>query len=560
MNTSGDNQGIFKNISDEVEGVINVRKYKPEPVSKSVKVNLEKIPDLEPSEPKPENAGTSVEEEFSSVVSEILTAIKETMQARTAAFCWSSGAKKKFFIAARHSDSPDFTREKWLPFASDVLTQIFLAGNAQLYTEISAADETKLIRYYAEPNGIRSFMGVPVFHQASVYGILFVDSIAKEAYSPEDVKLLNRFGKICSSLIENYAVKSAHLEELKFVQPAIELSHRLFAAPEVDEVIETFCRMLAEAIEVDHLALALVNSKSELVIRKVMTVSNYVAEGGKIDLSQSLAGAAVMRGEHGTIDDLSLLQEPVRFFAGDVLPAESGKNGDDGNENVAPKGSLLIVPVKIGEETAGVLTLESGLRRYFNRENFAKVRFFTESLASALQTMLLKDELRRQSISDEETGTLSKRAFAGRMRNEINRATRESGDLSLMMIEFDDQTGLTTRYGKQGTSILMRSTARLIGANIRSYDLLARFGHLKFAVGLFGISEINSRFWAEKIREQIVNFPFETEDEFKTILASVSIGIARLRADKPDIDLLFEGAEAALGHAMQSGGNTIKVY
>lgn len=575
-------QGIFKNISDETEGVISVRKYKPgESPSRSVKIELESFPDAAP-EPSPASLGQppvpgssqSIEDELSSVLSEILTAVKETMQARTAAFAWASGSKKKFFIAACQTDSPDFISEKWLGFSSDVLTQIYIAANAQLYTEISAADEPALIRYYAQPNGIRSFMGVPVFHQGVVYAIVFVDSVGKAAYSPDDVKLLNRFGKICSSLIDNYAVKAAGLEEVRFVKPAINLMHLFNRETELGTLLSGFCTELGRAVEPTHLVVALLNSQSELVVRKSITRgaaegnrAAYIAEGSRISLSDSAVGAALTAGEAGTIDDLSTLKLP-RFFTGEPTPSPAGTTGADGAENTASsntslnglQGAMLIVPIKFGDLTAGVIVLESETRRYFNRENFQKVRFFAEALSLSLHTLLLSDTLKAATPLDEETGTLSKRTFVGRVRNELNRAMRDQSGLSLMLIEFDDQAGLSSRYGRAGLSFLMRSTARLIGANVRSYDLLARFGTLKFAVALMNISEINTRFWAEKIREQIVNFPFETEDEYKTILASVSIGIARLRADQPDIDILFEGAEAALQHALASGGNTIKVY
>lgn len=543
-------EGIYKHITESSEGVINVRKYKPEEDKakiKSQEFGLEQYPETTPVPLS--NVQTSIEQELNGVILEILAAVKETLQATTAAFCWSSQSKRTFYMATNVTDSASFTKNKWLPFAGDVLTQIFLARNAQLYTDISQSDEAKLIRYYEEPNGTRSFMGVPVFHKEMVYAILYADSVAKDAFGPDDVKLLNRFGKICSALIDNFAAKSSHLESVRFVDPFVRFMHELQIEAGVDEIIEKFCRSIKETLDYDHLTVSLLNPKSELIIRKVDSKGTYIPEGSQVDLDCSALGVSVMRGQDGTIDDISSLNGMPRFYHGE--PCADGES---------QYGSFLIVPIKFKDFYAGAITLETAQKRYFGRENFAKVRAFVETLAFSLHTKFLEDRLRIVTPFDDETGTLSRRTFIARIRHEINRATRDQTGLALLMIGFDDEVGLKHRYGEKGLATLMRTTARLISGNIRNFDLICRFDKLKFAVCLVNITEVNARYWADKIRELILNSPIETDEEFKSILAMVSIGIANLRHDKPDIDLLFDGANTALQHAMNSGGNTVKVF
>lgn len=543
-------EGIYKHISDASEGVINVRKYKPEPDKariKSPEFGLEQFPETVPTPLA--NVQTTIEQELNGVILEILATVKETVQAKTVAFCWSSQSKRTFYMASNVTESPGFTKNKWIPFSGDVLTQIFLARNAQLYTDISQTDEAKIIRYYEEPNGIRSFMGVPVFHKEMVYGILFADSVAKNAFGPDDVKLLNRFGKICSALIDNFAAKSSHLESIRFVDPSIRFMHELQQNGSIDEVIEKFCTSVKESLDFDHLTVSLLNPKSELIIRKVDTKGGYISEGSKVDLDHSVLGVSLMRGQDGTIDDLESLNGMPRFYPGEPCP-----------EGEKPQGSMLIVPIKFKDFYAGAITLETAQKRYFGRENFAKVRSFVEALAFSLHTKFLEERLKVITPFEEETGTLSRRTFIGRIRHEINRATRDETGLALLMVGFDDEEGLKHRYGDKGLTTLMRATARLISGNIRNFDLICRFDKLKFAVCLVNISEVNARYWADKIREIILNSPIETDEEFKSILATASIGIANLRHDKPDIDLLFDGANTALQHAMNSGGNTVKIF
>ncbi len=532
------------------EGVINVRKYKPEKTSsQTVKIELE--PFAEPSSVLSRDEPLSVEEELGSLISEILITIKASFHAHSVCFAWVSTNKKKLYLAHKEGFSEGFITEKWLSFGSDAVTQVVLAKNGQLYTEISAEDEPKLLRYYQSPVGVKSFMGVPVFHREQIYGVLFADSLQKGGFQQEDVKLLNRFGKICATLIDNYAVKSGHLESIRFVEPSIAFIYSLYKEGQLEPQIQAFCNAIQSVIDFEHLALSLINSRSELRIRNVCTKSRYVAEGALVDLEQSAVGQAATHGNSGIIDDLSSLAGMPRFFAEEV---EAG---------LPPaQGSMLIMPIKLGDFVAGVVTLESSQKHFFSQESAQKARFFVNALSISLNSFLLKDRIKRISPFDEETGLLSARTFYERLRHETNRSTRERSEAALLLIEFDDQKGLETRSNQNPLALsnLMQATARMIVANARNYDLVGRVGKMRFGVCLNGITEMNARFWAEKVREQVINFPFETGDQFRTILATVSIGLARLRHEQADPDLWLEGAEKALQHAQNSGGNCVKVF
>jgi len=544
-----EHDGILKHISDTSEGVINVRKYKPDAKSdkaKTAEFKLEQFPEPSPHALASEQNG--IESELNSVITETLEAVKETLQARTAAYCWSSRSKRTFYLASHVTDSENFTDQRWMSFAGDVLTQTFLARNAQLYKDITPSDEANIIRYYKEPNGIRSFIGVPVFHGEYVYGILFVDSVVQEAFSHDDVKLLSRFANICSALIDNYAAKSAHLESLRFVKPSISFMHELQLSTEIDAATETFANSIEQILDFDHLTISVVNTASELIVRKVVTNGQYVAAGDKIDRENSAVGICVMQGQDGTIDDLSTLDGLPRFFSDE--PCQSTDEAT---------GSMLIIPIKYQDAYSGVVTLETSQKKYFGKENFAKVRFYVEALAFFLHTKFLEEQIKAVTPLDEETGVLSRRSFIGRVRHEVNRAEREDTSLVLMLITFDDIPGLLNRYGKDAMATLMRSTSRLVASNIRNYDLIGRFDTYKFAVCLVNITEVNARYWADKIRVQVLNSPCQTDDEFHVIISSVSIGLTKIRGENLDIDELFDGAGKALEHALKEG-NTVKIF
>ncbi|MDX2129825.1 MAG: diguanylate cyclase [Chloroherpetonaceae bacterium] len=555
---------------DDSEGVVNVRKYTPTKPSNSAsttlsqhqpppkissRVELEHFPD-EPSKTEISSAQnhTEIEQELNAQIADIISTVKEAIGARTAAFYWASASRKRFIYAAHATDEKRFTTEVKLDYDDrDIMSEVVRKRNPVLYSEITTEDEPMFIRYYTELTGTKAFAGVPVVMKNSVCGVIIADSDKIEAFEPKHIRVLLRFAKICAASIDTHATKYSNLESLRFIEPSIQLMRKLHKEQSLDSIIEYFCISIKQALDFDHLSLALLNAKSEFVVKKTVSKARYVPEGAVIDLETSAVGISLMNGEEGTIDDLSQLAVTSRFFSGDMeLPMN---------------GSMLILPIRIGEMCSGAVVLEVGEKNYFNQDNFSKARFFVQSLAFSLQTILLRDRLKHATPQDEETGALTQSAFHRILRLEVNRCKRNESKITFVMLQFDDAEGLERRYGGKGLLSLMKSTMRLLENNVRNYDSVGRLGPLRFGICLYGMSAHNGRFWCEKIREQILDETFRTEDEYKTILATPSIGLSSYEFDIRSKDtgedlasMIFSGAERALELAVKSGGNVVKAF
>jgi len=86
----------------------------------------------------------------------------------------------------------------------DILSKIVQKEEPELLTDITPNAEIDVIRYYTQVQGIKSFVGVPLFYGKNLAGILALDSKVSDAFGIEHIYALGRFIRIISMIIALY--------------------------------------------------------------------------------------------------------------------------------------------------------------------------------------------------------------------------------------------------------------------------------------------------------------------------------------------------------------------
>lgn len=171
------------------------------------------------------------------------------------------------------------------------------------------------------------------------------------------------------------------------------------------------------------------------------------------------------------------------------------------------------------------------------------------TLGMALMTgERLQGDLDRQASRDPLTGTLNRRAFATLAERELARARRAGHPLSLLMMDLDHFKQVNDRLGHAaGDDALCRFVA-VAEKQLRTEDVLARFGGEEFVALLPDTSADKALAAAERLR---VAFSQATGGPPGHVF-TVSMGVAELRPDE-DLETTLRRADHALYRAKEGG-------
>lgn len=209
----------------------------------------------------------------------------------------------------------------------------------------------------------------------------------------------------------------------------------------------------------------------------------------------------------------------------------------------------------------------------FNVGSFKKDRFhedaatdFLEHLAAiisaCIETSLAKERLKHLGLIDNLTGVNNRRFFDQRLLEEAARSKRNLASLSCLFIDIDHFKKINDTYGHQAGDEVLKYIARIIREQVRTIDIVARFGGEEFTVLLLDSETDMATEIAERIRSKIAHKPFETPDK-DSINLTASLGISTLRPEQCEEPLdtvtkeFVESADKALYIAKNSGRNRV---
>jgi len=134
-------------------------------------------------------------------------------------------------------------------------------------------------------------------------------------------------------------------------------------------------------------------------------------------------------------------------------------------------------------------------------------------------------ELEQVAVTDALTGLSNRRSFDQALEREVARAQRYLRPLCLLLIDIDNFKLYNDKHGHLRGDALLREFAQLLRTNLRSSDMVARFGGDEFVVILPETDAVVSRSVVEKLGKE-VNAALASEDGI-----GISIGKASFEPD-----------------------------
>lgn len=159
---------------------------------------------------------------------------------------------------------------------------------------------------------------------------------------------------------------------------------------------------------------------------------------------------------------------------------------------------------------------------------------------------------------DALTGIYNRGAIVGVLERDVARAQRNRRSLALLMIDVDHFKAVNDRWGHLAGDEVLRHVAALIGARIRSQDVVGRYGGEEFLVVLPDTDTQGAVQVARQLNDTVAHSPCMATTGAITV--TVSIGVyAFVPREGDGWDKAIQQADQALYQAKQDGRNRVVV-
>lgn len=163
-------------------------------------------------------------------------------------------------------------------------------------------------------------------------------------------------------------------------------------------------------------------------------------------------------------------------------------------------------------------------------------------------------KLRSFMVRDSMTGLFNHTTSKQLLENEVARATRANGILSVAAMDIDHFKNVNDTYGHAVGDRVIKALARLLRQRLRSADIIGRMGGEEFAAILpdTGVQEAGRVF--DEVRQAFSEIVFHTDGT--TFSVTLSCGVAAF-PDHGNATALSDAADKALYEAKNGGRNQV---
>jgi len=389
---------------------------------------------------------------------------------------------------------------------------------------------------------IKSWLGVPLIVHDEVIGMLTLDHHQPDFYNDERI----------IDLVMAFAD-----------QVAISLENARLYADEHKRVIELDALRATTADITRELSL-------ENLIRSLLERATFLldATGGELGLLDKKDNTIHILVSHnmGTDNTASVIRsgEGLMGYVVQTRQVEMIENYQywEGRMDIyedTPIYAAIAAPLLIGERVLGVIgIMNSDRKRTFSSSDKDLMHLFAQQAAIAVENAQLFEEKERQARIDITTGIYNRRGLLELGKREIDRAHRYERPLAALMIDIDNFKQVNDTHGHAIGDIVLKELADILKENIRTIDILSRYGGEEFVILLPETTPESAFEIAERLRKKVSYHVFTPES--LEIHITISIGLAFSSGDNNGLNDLIKRADNAMYMSKGEGRNQTSLY
>ena len=393
--------------------------------------------------------------------------------------------------------------------------------------------------------GSEAIIAVPIIYKDIPIGFIFVFTDHFSNIDPQYQLVFEKVAQIITLGMRELEEFEKLIIANNFNSKLTKLLEKLDFKSDNSEFIHSIKGLCRSFFEYDKLTIAFSNEDHlEANIVSVDGFQDDINEGESFELKNTIHGLAIV--DNKTICSNSWYEEfpEINRFVQDDRDLHSFK-------------SILSVPIRVNGKSIGAISLERIDSKIFSDININ----FLESLCGIFSSEIyLKNEYNKvhlSSMHDGLTGLLNHNAFLKRFDEELNRANRFNQSLGLIVLDIDKFKNVNDSYGHLYGDYVLKEVSNIISNNIRTIDVVGRYGGEEFSVLLVNTDIDDCIPMAQRIVDKISKKTFLKDGIASQI--TISAGMAGFPAHADQLTNLIEKADKAMYETKSKGGNGVTI-
>lgn len=320
----------------------------------------------------------------------------------------------------------------------------------------------------------------------------------------------------------------------RILEVLLKLTAQLTEDGPVDEYLKAVTDASLEVLPAAHASIRLLDSAHSKLLCGARSGSGALGRPLEFHRGEGIIGWVVDHEKPVRIDDVN---EDPRWVS-------------KANQNFEIR-SIMAEPLWSNGEVIGVLAVTSPERRAFDDDDQLALRL----LANCGSPPIERARLRRLAMYDDVTMTFNQRYLVPRVVEEMERARRSGGELSLLYMDLDHFKSVNDAYGHAAGDAVLRMFAERVRKEVRRVDVLVRRGGEEFVLVMPATGAEQALATGQRIQQTLASEELALEDDIR-LRQTVSIGIATWDGSEGP-ESLERRADEAMYEAKRLGRNRV---